>query len=164
MDKQILLDQLVDQLRASARAALSASGAAAEAAIDSATPSEKREDARAAIEFGSLAGAQSRRARRALAEIDALSGFRLEESRPGQTIRLGSVVEVEDLDTSVGRTFFLAPVGAGITLAGPDGDGVFSVVTPASPVGRAVVGRREGDVVEVNVDGEVHEWTITWVA
>jgi transcription elongation GreA/GreB family factor len=163
MDKQVLLDQLLEQLRVTARVALGASEAAAVEARDGATPAEKREDARAAIEFGSLAGAQSRRARRALAEIDALGGFRPDACRPGQAIGLGAVVEVEDLDSAVGRTFFLAPVGAGMTLTGPDGDGVFSVVTPASPVGRAVVGRQQGDVVEVAVNGEVHEWTITWV-
>ena len=66
-------------------------------------------------------------------------------------------------DSREGRTFFLAPVGAGITLTGPDGDGILSVVTPASPVGRAVMGHRTGDVVDVMVGGEVREWAITWV-
>jgi transcription elongation GreA/GreB family factor len=38
------------------------------------------------------------------------------------------------------------------------------VVTPQSPVGRAVLGRRVGDTVEVTVQGEPREWTITFVA
>ena len=61
-------------------------------------------------------------------------------------------------------TFPLAPAGAGATLTGPGGDGLLSVVTPSSPVGKAVRRRRVGDVVSVRVHGEVREWTITWVA
>jgi transcription elongation GreA/GreB family factor len=72
------------------------------------------------------------------------------------------VVEVED--DQQGRTFFLAPGGAGIELVGPGGDGFLSVVTPQSPVGRAVLGRRVGDTIEVTVQGEPREWTITYVA
>jgi transcription elongation GreA/GreB family factor len=163
MDKEFLLDQLIAELRASARAALGSSAVAAAEARDGATPAEKREDARAALEYGNLASAQSRRARKALAEIDALTSFKPGAWRSGAPIAAGAVVEVEDADSREGRTFFLAPVGAGITLTGPDGDGILSVVTPASPVGRAVMGRRTGDVVDVTVDGEVREWAITWV-
>lgn len=163
MDKQYLVDQLIAELRASARAALSASDVAGAEVREGATPAEKREDARAAIEYGSLAGAHSRRARRALGEIDALAAFRPPPQRPGGPIQTGAIVEVEDADTGEGRTFFLAPVGAGITLVGPDGDGFLSVVTAASPIGRAVMGRRIGEVVDVTVDGEAREWTITWI-
>ncbi|HEU5060243.1 MAG TPA: hypothetical protein VFU21_27110 [Kofleriaceae bacterium] len=163
MDKSFLLEQLIAALRSSARAALRASEVASAEVTDGQTPAEKREDARAALEYGRLASAQSQRARRALAEIDALSGFRPPPQRAGAPIALGALVEVEDADTAVGRTFFLAPVGAGITLTGPDGDGILSVVTPQSPIGRAVMGRRCGETVDVTVDGQLHEWSITWV-
>ena len=72
-------------------------------------------------------------------------------------------MEIEDEDTGEGRTFFLAPVGAGMTLSGPDGDGHLSVVTPASPIGKAVQGKRLDDIVDVTVKGEVREWKIVWV-
>lgn len=163
MDKKFLVDQLIAELRASARAALSASDVAGTEVIDGATPAEKREDARAALEFGTLAGAHSRRARRAIGEIDSLTSFRPPPWPAGKPIATGAIVEVEDADTREGRTFFLAPVGAGITLSGPDGDGFLSVVTAASPIGRAVLGRRVGDTVDVSVDGAAREWTITWI-
>ena len=76
---------------------------------------------------------------------------------------MGAVVEIEDVESGEGRTFFLAPVGAGVTLTGPGGDGYLSVVTPSSPVGRAVLGRRAGEVIDVTVEREVREWTITYV-
>ncbi len=60
-------------------------------------------------------------------------------------------------------TFFLAPAGAGEELTGPGGDGFFTVVTPASPIGAAVMGRRVGDEVQARIRGELRQWTIVWV-
>lgn len=163
MDKQDLVDQLRAQLGASARAALASRDAAASEAKDGATPDEKREDARAAHQLATLGGAQQRRAKAAIAEVDALATFRPTPLGRGQKIAVGAIVEIEDEEAGEGRTFFLAPVGAGITLTGPGGDGHLSVVTPVSPIGRAVMGRATGDVVDVTVDGELREWQITYV-
>ena len=52
----------------------------------------------------------------------------------------------------------------GNAMTGPDGDGFLSVVTPQSPVGKAVIGRRVGDTIEVIVEGEPRDWTITYVS
>ena len=163
MDKQDLVAQLRAQLAHTARTALAARDGAAAEARDGATPDEKREDARAAHQLGTLGKAQQRRAQQALAEADALTTFRPAPLVASAKIGLGAVVEIEDDDSGEGRTFFLAPVGAGITLTGPGGDGLLSVVTPVSPIGRAVLGRAAGDVVDVTVDGELREWQITYV-
>jgi transcription elongation GreA/GreB family factor len=161
MDKQFLVEQLADRLRETAQIARKAGQAAAEEARDGATASEKRENARVSIEYSSLARGQAARAEKARAEISTLEAFRPPRLAPNAPIALGAVVEVEDDDQ--GRTFFLAPVGAGVELTGPGGDGFLSVVTPQSPVGKAVLGRRVGDSVEVTVQGEDREWRITWV-
>jgi transcription elongation GreA/GreB family factor len=163
MDKQYLVDQLIDRLRAAAQAALAASEASAIEAKEGATPAEKREDARAAHQADTLGKAQSRRAQKAIGEIDSLTTFRPAQLPARAAISVGAIVEIEDAESGEGRTFFLAPVGAGVTLTGPGGDGFLSVVTPASPVGRAVMGRKVGDVIDVTVEREVREWTITWV-
>lgn len=162
MNKQDLVAQLVAQLQAAARAALAGRDAAAMEAREGATPDEKREDARAAHQLQTLGGAQQKRAQRALAEVDALATFK--PAAKMSTINVGAIVEIEDEESGEGRTFFLAPVGAGMTLLGPGGDGVLSVVTPASPIGKAVLGRREGDVVDVTVEGEIREWQISFVS
>jgi transcription elongation GreA/GreB family factor len=162
MDKRFLVDQLNDRLRESAQVARRAGQAAAQEAREGATPAEKREDARVALEQGSLARGQAERAARVTAELSALASFRPAPLPAGSAVALGAVVEVED--EAQGRTFFLAPVGAGVELVGPGGDGFLSVVTPQSPVGRAVLGRRVGDTIEVTIEGEPREWTITYVA
>lgn len=163
MDKQDLVAQLVASLRSAASAALSASDVTAQEARDGATPAEKREDARAAHQASTLGKAHSQRAQRAIAEADSLTSFRPVGLGPRAAIAMGAVVEIEDTESKEGRTFFLAPVGAGVTLTGPGGDGFLSVVTPSSPVGRAVLGRRVGEVVDVTVEREVREWQITYV-
>jgi transcription elongation GreA/GreB family factor len=163
MDKTDLVAQLVRQLATSARAALASRDAAAEEARDGATPDEKREDARAAHQLQSLGRAQQRRAQQALAEADALATFKPGPLPASSRITVGAIVEIEDAESGEGRTFFLAPVGAGVTLTGPGGDGHLSVVTPSSPIGRAVLGRNSGDVVDVTVDGDAREWQITYV-
>lgn len=163
MDKMQLVAQLQEQLSVSARAALSARDGLAAEAREGATPDEKREDARAAHQLANLGRAQQKRAKQAMAELDSLAGFRPAPLPARAAIGLGAIVEIEDADTGEGRTFFLAPVGAGVTLTGPGGDGLLSVVTPASPIGRAVLGRRVADVVDVTVDGDLREWSITYV-
>jgi transcription elongation GreA/GreB family factor len=161
MDKRFLVEQLTTRLRESAAVARKAGEAAADEARDGATPAEKRENARVAMEFAGLARGQKERAGRAAAELSTLETFRPASLPARGPISVGAIVEVED--GSQGRTFFLAPVGAGVELSVPDGDGFLSVVTPVSPIGKAVIGRRVGDTVEVMVQGEPREWTITYV-
>jgi hypothetical protein len=118
MDKTDLVGQLLDQLEASARAALTARDAVVTEARDGATPDEKREDARAAHQAQSLGRAQQKRAQQAIAAADALAGFKPPKLPPTAKIGLGAIVEIEDADSGEGRTFFLAPVGAGSRSSG----------------------------------------------
>ncbi len=55
----------------------------------------------------------------------------------------------------------MLPVGAGEELTGPDGDGIITVLTPQSPVGKAMFGKTVGDVAEVTIKREPWEWEIT---
>jgi transcription elongation GreA/GreB family factor len=162
MDKAFLIEQLATRLRASLSVSRKAEHVAAAEVRDGATAAEKREDARVALESSMLAGAEAARAGRTLAELSMLTKFRPPGFARNAPIALGAIVEVED--GAEGQTFFLAPVGAGIELSGPDGDGFLSVVTPLSPIGKAVLGRRVGDTIEVEVRGEAREWTVTYVS
>jgi len=161
MDKAALVAQLAERLRETLRVAEQARDAAQEEAREGATPAEKREDGRTALEFQSLAKGQAQRAARARTDLSMLDGFRPHPLEGGEPVALGAVVEVEH--RSGGFTIFLAPVGAGEELAGPGGDGFLSVVTPASPIGRAVLGRHVGESFETRIGGELREWTITHV-
>lgn len=150
MDKTFLIQQLGERLRGAVQQAHRSSEAA-------------RQDARSgAARAVNLALGQGQRSAASREALDALDTFRPLPLKKGERISVGAVVEVEDGDC--GRTLFLAPVGAGEELTGPGGDGLFQVVTPQSPFGRALMGKRVGDVVEVPVRGELTEWTITFAA
>lgn len=159
MDKNDLRNQLLAFVKATARDARQAMEAAAAEAREGATPGEKREDSRVALEQSGLARGHQQRLSRAIADLAALETF----TPPAKAKRIepGAIVEVESDD--VGRTFFIAPVGAGIELTGPGGDGYLTVVTPSSPIGRAVMGCAAGDVVEIVAAGEKREWTVSFV-
>lgn len=150
MDKTFLLQQLGAKLRAAVEATHAASSGA-------------QVDARSgAARAVNIAKAQAMRSVAAREALDALDQFRVRPLGRNEPIQLGAVVEVEsDLG---GKTLFLAPVCGGEELTGPDGDGIFQVVTPASPFGRALMGKRVGAEVEVPVGGEPVDWTVTFVA
>ena len=80
----------------------------------------------------------------------------------GDVGAVGALVDVhiESEDGEEERTLFLLPVGAGNELTGPGGDGFISVVTPNSPVGRALMGSRVADSFEIVIDGKDREWTV----
>ncbi len=150
MDKTFLVAQLGEKLRTAVQQTHRAS-------------QDAREDARSgAARAVNIAKGQGQRSVAAREALDALDTFRVRPLRRNEPISLGAVVEVEDGEC--GRTLFLAPVGAGEELTGPDGDGFFQVITPASPFGRALIGKKVGDTVIIPARDEETEWTITYVA
>ena len=148
MDKTFLVEQLGLKLRSLADQAYRA---AEEARIEAKTGANRAVN---------LAKGIGQRELEAITDLDSLASFRVQPLKKGERIGLGAVVEIEN--ETGGRTLFLAPAGAGQELTGPGGDGFFQVVTPASPVGKAIFGRRVGEVIEFTVRGEVSEWTISY--
>ena len=165
---QYWIEQLAQNLRQTDLVAQRAEASALDAAKHFSTPAEKKDDARAALEFGGLATGQAARARAVQQDLQTLIQF-YEGGVPhygrSSSIGLGAVVDVA-METPRGdeeRTFILLPVGAGSELTGPGGDGFLTVITPASPVGRALLGKRAGDYIELVLAGEPVEWTVVEV-
>lgn len=163
MNKLLFVRQMSAKLRSAQKVATRTSAEAAVESRNGATSKEKTEDSRVSLENAGLARGQKRRAAQVAAELKQLETFLPVEFGAGASIGLGAMVEIEDEDSGVGRTFFLAPVGAGMEVTMPGGDGFLSVVTLASPVGRACYNRKVGDSIEVTVKGETRYWEITWV-
>jgi transcription elongation GreA/GreB family factor len=161
VDKSALIRQVESLLRAALKNAERTAADSRDAAAHLATPQEKRDDSRVALEFGALAKGHAARQKKLQGELEALGQVSAAPLPKGEPIEVGCVVEVED--GREGRTFFVLPVAAGSEITGPDGDGMITVITAASPMGRAVMGRCEGDSVEVQLQGDTREWTITYV-
>ena len=166
--KQHFVEELKAHLGGIVADARKAEVAAAEASDAIRNDARNKEDAKGAAESGRLAGAHMQRRERARQEAEKLISFAssgLQPFRPSSKIALGALVDVqienpEDPDASEERTLFILPVGAGTQLTGPGGDGFISVVTPSSPVGRALQGTEVGDSFDITIAGEDREWTI----
>ncbi len=120
--------------------------AAREAATHEETRSENDKDTRA-LEQSYLARGEALRLeelRSALAELQSML------PRPcaaGGPVGLGAVVATEEEGEEA--LFWLAPCGGGTRLAG----GSIQVLTPKSPLGRALLGAYPGDECEVQLAG-----------
>ena len=154
--KASLHDELLGRLRDD----LARLERAHEAALEGATHAEARpenaKDTRA-LEQSYLARGQSFRVedlRRAVAEVATMTVAPFSEAQP---IGVGALVTALEDETE--RVFFIAPHGGGSTLA----RGTVQVVTPSSPLGRALVGRAEGDVCEIEAGGRSRELEIVTV-
>lgn len=150
MDKVFLTGQLAEKLKRIYEQALRAA-----------------EDARLEAKTGApravnLAAATRTRLEAAQAAWEVVSDFKPVALKRGERIGLGALVELEDGEG--GKTLFMAPAGAGEELTGPGGDGFLHVVTPGSPIGKGLLGKKVGDVVEVMVKGELAEWDIVFAA
>jgi transcription elongation GreA/GreB family factor len=138
---------------------------AAEGAQAMQAEARSREDATGAASEARLAAGHRRRREQAKAELEQLLAFTdrgLPRFGSKSVVELGALLDVS-IDGSGGpeeRTFFLLPVGAGTELHGPGGDGFISVITPSSPVGRALRGARVGDCIEIELQGKSCEWTV----
>lgn len=150
MDKAFLASQLAGKLKQVYEQALRS---AEDARVDAKTGAPRAVN---------LAAATRNRLEAAQSAWAAVADFKPAPLTKGERIKLGALVEVEDGEG--GKTLFLAPAGAGEELEGPGGDGFFQVVTPGSPLGKGLMGKKVGDVVEVMVKGELTEWDITWAA
>lgn len=76
---------------------------------------------------------------------------------PDQKIVLGALVELAEEDEDhAGRLLFLAPQGGGTTLA----KGKVQVVTPAAPLGRALMGKVVDDGFELRIAGKLRAFTV----
>jgi transcription elongation GreA/GreB family factor len=159
----------VDELKSVYQERIAGAGRAEATAADEAdqlrAESTKREDAKTAALEGRMASGHRRRRKQAVVEMETLLGFAergIRRFKPTDRVDIGAMVDVciEDENGEEERTLFFLPVGAGAELTGPGGDGFVVVVTPKSPVGKALMGSRSGDSFEIIVDGRDREWTV----
>ncbi len=150
-EKRALVRGLRDKI-ALERAALARAQADAMAAAthEEAKP-ENDKDTRA-IEASYLARGQAERVRTLEQESNALEFLPLRAFKGDDTIALGALVDAEvDGEPAV---YFLAPCSGGERVND------VQVVTPLSPIGRALVGRTAGESLEIKITSKVRELEI----
>ena len=114
-----------------------------------------------ALEASYIAQGQANRAREIRQSLEAYRTLELQEFCDTSPIRLSALITLED-EAGEERRLFLGPQAGGLRLTGSDGEVV--VITPASPLGRQLLGLTVGDDVLSADSGKKTEYTIVAVA
>lgn len=157
---------LLELLRAELQAALDVMETAAHTARAAATHEEMKpendKDTRG-IEAGYLAAGQSARAaelRRALQELGVCSPRSFSDQDAVAPLALVEIDE-EVKGRPARLRVLLVPWGGGLKLRASGGE--VQVVTPQSPLGQALIGKRRGEIVELSAAGRLRELEIVAV-
>lgn len=153
IDKHALQDELARLIAADLDTRERAHRAAREGATHEEARPENDKDTRA-LEQSYLARGEAARVdqlRTALADVQAMA---LRSFGEDERAALGALVTLEEEGEEL--VVWLAPQGGGSRLAG----GRVQVVTPASPLGRAILGKVAGDDLSFAVGGRTRELSI----
>ena len=145
MNKSVLREHILAQLRAD----LALQVGAAQLARDEATSEESRAENQYdthSLEAGYLAEGQARQAAEIEESIKIISALPLADFPPGAPIALGALADVLD-ERGAAACYFLSPRAGGLEL--PFEGRPVLVVTPQSPLGRALLGRHTGETVQL---------------
>jgi len=156
LDKAALRAELVVLLAAQLRTAQAAHAAAIEGATHAEAKPENDKDTRG-LEQSYLARGQAQRVAELEAAVAEVTALKLRAFAPGDPAAISAVVTVDE-DGSEHR-FFVVPHGGGSALAGG-----IQVVTPSSPLGRALLGKKVDDEIEVKLPGKTRALVITQIA
>ena len=146
LNKENLRNLIISQLRADHALLLQA----AKTAHDAATHDENVPDNKYAtlgLEASYLAQGQANRAQDVSQSIAMFSQLSLQAFSVEDQIRLTAVVQLRR-DDGENKLIFLGPTAGGLVI--PIADVELMIVTPASPLGRELLGKQCGDLVELN--------------
>lgn len=143
VDKAALRAQLHGVLTAALEAARLAYAAAIEGATHPEARAENDKDTRG-LEQSYLARGQAQRVAELEAAVHDVAVFKPRVFTAKDPISLGALVVIEE--DGARRSYFVAPGGGGSVLAGD-----VQVITTVSPLGRALLGKRTGDEVELRL-------------
>jgi transcription elongation GreA/GreB family factor len=138
-DKATLRSELHVALLQALEIARVAHAAAVEGATHSEAKAENDKDTRG-LEQSYLARGQAQRVAELEAAASDVAAMKLRTFADGDAIAMSALVVVEDDGKQ--QRYFIAPGGGGTTLRD------VQVVTPASPIGTALIGKRVDDIVE----------------
>lgn len=149
MDKQALIAAIIEQLGNELRVYDNAARAAHAEATHEQSRAENKYDTRG-LEASYLARGQSRQAAEIVASIEEFRRMPLREFGADELIDLGALVE---LKAGREKAFYFIAKRAGGTEIIQDGNEVL-VITPQSPLGEQLVGKKVGDRVKLPAGAE----------
>lgn len=159
IDKSNLIHQLIESLNLEFETLIQAAERAHEAATHDESKAEDKYDTRG-LEASYLAGAQ---AQRAIEIKKIISSFKMLPTRPFslmEPIDLGALIELKLNQKSF--FYLFANLGGGKTIS--FNEQVIQVLTPLSPLGEELIGKKVGESVEIEAPNGVKEYLIIDIA
>ncbi|HWN95557.1 MAG TPA: transcription elongation factor GreAB [Methylomirabilota bacterium] len=158
MDKHTLIAKVIAQLNGELELLAKAARAAHAEATDESSKAENKYDTRG-LEASYLARGQSRQAAEAAQAIEDLQALPVREFAAGDEIEVSALVELAGKRE---RNFYFIAPRAGGTEVTLDGEEIL-VITPQSPLGQQLVGRKQGDKIKLTVAGNSNEFRVASV-
>jgi transcription elongation GreA/GreB family factor len=145
LDKHTIVEKIIAALTQEFEGSMRSARAAHAEATDEQSKAENKYDTRG-LEASYLARGQSRQAAEVTQALQLYAALPLREFAADEPIGLGSLVEVEERGR---RSFYFIGPRAGGTEVECEGKTVL-VLTPQSPLGQELVGRRVGEEYQMS--------------
>ncbi|WP_432822919.1 transcription elongation factor GreAB [Trichloromonas sp.] len=144
MTKEQILQRIISILSADLAVISNAARAAHAAATHAECLPDNKYDT-TALEASYIAQGQANRAQEIRIALEAYRKLELRDFDDDTPIRLTALITLED-ETGSSRQVFLGPEAGGLKIA--DAQGEIVVITPGSPLGRGLIGKRVGDELQ----------------
>jgi len=158
MNKVALLEQIIARLQAELTTIKAAALATHAEATHEENKAEDKYDTRG-LEASYLAHGQSKAAEEAALAVSQFQAMTMRDFGPAEPVSLGALVVLEGGTTN---HYFIGP-RAGGTEVEHAGRTVL-VITPQSPLGRQLVGKLRGDVLQLDLAGRRSEFKVASVS
>ena len=135
--------------------------AAAQRAIDTATDEESEAENKYdtfGLEASYLAHGQTKRVAECETDLIEFKKLKVSECSENETVSIGSLVVIEDENSNF-QSVFICPVAGGLKVKYKSN--VVTLITPSSPIGKAIISSQRGDEIEVNPGEEKKYYQIT---
>ena len=159
MNKRVLIKKIVTQLEAELALLTKAARAAHAEATHESSKAENKYDTRG-LEASYLARGQSKQAAEAVQAIEEFNALAVRAFGPTDAVQIGALVE---LASQKERTVYFIGPRAGGTEVVQDKREVL-VITPQSPLGQQLMGRKAGEKLKLALAGSTSEFKIASVA
>lgn len=159
MNKRAVIQKIVAKLTSELEGYFRAARAAHAEATHEQNKAENKYDTRG-LEAAYLARGQSRQAKEAEAAIAAFEKLEARTFQKGEAIDLGAVVELENKDEPA--VYFIGPKAGGTEVV-HDGREIL-VITPQSPLGEQLLGKKQGDSLQLSLAGARDRYRVVSVA
>jgi transcription elongation GreA/GreB family factor len=159
VNKRALVRKIIAQLDAALESLAKSARSAHAEATDEQNKAENKYDTRG-LEASYLARGQSRQAMETAQARQQFEELAIRDFDPGDAIDLGALVEVEsEGDATI---YFVAPNAGGVEISHEKK--TVLVITPQSPLGRQLIGRKAGERLQIARGGSSRDLHIISVA